>query len=479
MKTDPTTLLIIALIFWEVTFGQQETLSPAKDPITEIVIDLNDEQGVAPAEIEKYNALKRGDFFRLRIDNVNTYLYEINVSTEDVDRTVPLPESLLDLVNFGGLKSSLGNLNSPSGIVKKFVALESNTNVQRFNTEDQSIDDLKEYFAVMGSDYKLASHEIEKRYIQIDALFVRAEDFQNTMTSVHRDLLGPTPSKDDIKALLDSFEETKSEILDIKAELVQKNIQFLTVIETNKEALSKNKELKASAAEIKKVHESLVKASDDLMAQLSSKNYAQFSAVLIGILNNLDFSYTTLPIQRYGDATELVITLKPRDKNAKLSGYSTVLRMPDIEKSFWGVSSGFYVTGNPERAYSLVERVENGQTFYDFLREDTAKAELGINTLIRYGRRLGEVLDTPTFWHFGFGAGLSIDQKFKPRLMAGTGLAWGGNNKLFVDVGAIHMYYDTISKAYDLKGNTVLPEDFLVNATKLQGYFSLGYLIAL
>lgn len=63
--------------------------------------------------------------------------------------------------------------------------------------------------------------------------------------------------------------------------------------------------------------------------------------------------------------------------------------------------------------------------------------------------------------------------------MAGTGLAFGHKNKVFVDVGAIHMYYDTLSKAYELRGNTVLPEDFLVNATKIQGYVSLGYLIKL
>jgi hypothetical protein len=220
-----------------------------------------------------------------------------------------------------------------------------------------------------------------------------------------------------------------------------------------------------------------VKASDNLTAQLSAENYGKFSAVLIGILNNLDFSYTTLPIQRYSDVNELLITLKPRDKNAKLSGYSTILRMPDVEKSFWGVSTGFYVTGNPERNYSVVARIENGQTLYDFLEEDTASVELDINTMIRNGRRLGEVYDTPTFWHFGFGAGLRIDQKFKPRLMAGTGLAFGSKNKLFIDVGAVHMYYDTLSKAYELEGNTVLPKEFLVNATQINGYVSLGYLI--
>ncbi len=490
MKTNNTFLIPFALLFCGLTFAQQTTQTQQSlqmqqapqnsktNKITEIVIDLNDENGIDPVQIEKYNTLKKGQFFRLKIDNVNTYLYDVSVVNEDIDTAAELPASLLDLVDFGGIKSSMGNLNSVSEVVKKFVVLDTDAGLQSLNAGSvQTAEDLKKYFAGLKSKAKLAFTTIDTRNTEVDAIFVKAESFQNTMTTVERNIFGATPSKQDVKVTLVSFNEAKEAIQEIKSELVQENGQFLTVTEINKESIAKNKELKASSSEIKMVYGALIKASDDLIAQLSAENYGAFSAILIGVLNNLDFSYTTLPIQRYNDVNELVISMKPRDKNAKLSGYSTVLRIPDIAKSFWGVSTGFYVTGNPENNYSVVERVENGQTLFDFLEEDTASVELGINTMIRYGQRLGEILDTPTFWHFGFGAGLSIDQKFKPRLMAGTGLAFGSKNKLFIDVGAIHMYYDTLSKAYTLKANTVSPKDFLVNATKINGYVSLGYLI--
>jgi len=478
MKTHQPIIVSLALLFYGIGFAQQEPRNDYPDKLTEITIDLNDDKGIDPVQVEKYNGLKKGQFFRVKIDNVNTYLYDVSVTNEDVDTSPELPASLLDLVDFGGIKSSLGNLNSVSGIVKKFVAVQPDISIPSFDLDRiRAAEELKNYFAGLKSEAKVAFTAIGRLNTEIDAMYIRAESFQNTMTTVERNIFGEVPSKQDIKAALVSFSETKAAILGLKAKLVQENVQFLSVIEANKETLAKNKDLKASGTEIKKVYDVLIKASSHLIDQLSAENYGKFSGVLIGVLNNLDFSYTTLPIQRYSDVNELVITLKPRDKNAKLSGYSTVLRIPDIEKSFWGVSTGFYVTGNPEKNYSVIERVENGQSLYDFLEEDTSSVELGINTMIRYGRRVGEILDTPTFWHFGFGAGLSIDQKFKPRLMAGTGLAFGNKNKLLIDVGAIHMYYDTLSKAYTLEGNTVLPEDFMVNATKINGYVSVGYLI--
>lgn len=480
MKTTNTFLIPIALLFCGLTFAQRSPQNGNPDKITEIVIDLADEKGIDPVQIEKYNRLKKGQFFRLKIDNVNTYLYDISVTNEDIDTSAELPASLLDLVDFGGIKSSLGNLNSVSEVVKKFVAMSPDAGLQSFDAGMvQTAESLERYFAGLKSKAKIAFTTLDTRNTEVDGIFVKAESFQNTMTTVERNVLGAVPSKQNVKAALASFNETKTAIIETKEKLVRENTQFLTAIETNKEIIAKNKDLKASSAEIKKVYEVLIKASDNLIGQLSAENYSKFSALLIGVLNNLDFSYTTLPIQRYSDVNELVISLKPRDKNAKLSGYSTVLRIPDIEKSFWGVSTGFYLTGNPENKYSVVERVENGQSLYDFLEEDTASIELGINTMIRYGRRIGEILETPTFWHFGFGVGLNIDQKFKPRLMAGTGLAFGSKNKLFIDVGAIHMYYDTLSNAYSKRGNTVLPKDFLVNATKINGYVSLGYLISL
>ncbi|WP_373516371.1 hypothetical protein [Pricia sp.] len=480
MKANKVIPIAFVLIFYGLTFAQQAPQNSNADKITEIIIDLSDEKGIDPAQIEKYNALKRGQFFRLKIDNVNTYLYDVSVANEDIDTSTELPANLLDLVDFGGIKSSLGNLNSVSEVVRKFVAVTHDTGLQAFDTDSvQTAESLEKYFAGLKSNAKMAFASIDTRNTEVDAIFVKAESFQNTMTTLERNVLGAAPSKQDVKTALASYNEAKAAILEIKGRLVQENIQFLEVFETNEASIAKDKDLKASSAEIKKVYEALIKASDNLITQLSAENYGKFSAVLIGVLNNLDFSYTSLPIQRYNDVNEMLISLKPRDKNAKLSGYSTVLRIPDIEKSFWGVSTGFYVTGNPENNYSVVERVENGQILYDFLEEETASVELGINTMIRYGCRVGEILDTPVFWHLGFGAGLSIDQKFKPRLMAGTGLAFGGINKLFIDFGAVHMYFDTMSKAYTNQGNTILPKDFLVNATKINGYVSLGYLIRL
>ncbi|MDT7827786.1 hypothetical protein RQM65_03790 [Pricia sp. S334] len=480
MKFHNILLITLALTCNGLGFAQYQEPNNGMTPISQIVIDLNDAEGIDPGEVQKYNALKKGQFFRLKIDNVNTYLYDVSVGNEDIDTSMELPASVLDLVDFGGVKASLQNLNTVSGTIKKFVALGPETGLLGSDTDKVlTVEELRRYLAGVKSRAKSDFTALGTKTSEVENLFLQGEDFRNTMTTVERNLLGEVPSKGDIKALLVSFKERRADIFRIKEKLLRDNAGFMKVVELNKALVSENKVLKASIGEIGKVYTALIKAVDYLIEQLSAENYGKFSAVLIGVLNNLDFSYTSMPIQHHSDVNELVIQLKPRDKYAKLSRYSTVLRIPDIEKSFWAVSTGFYLTGNPENSYSIVERVDNGQSLYDFLKEDKAEIELGINTMIRHGRRIGEVLETPTFWHFGFGAGLSIDQKFKPRLMAGTGLAFGGKNKLIIDFGAVHVYYDTLSKAYTLKANTVLPKDFLVNATKIQGYVSVGYLIGL
>jgi hypothetical protein len=222
MITDKNILILCALFLMGVAFGQNESPKPNEGQITEIIIDLNDEAGIALAQIEKYNGLKRGQFFRLRIDNVNTYLYDVNVTNEDVDQSAALPESLLDLVDFGGLKSSLVHLSSVSGVVKEFVALESNTGLQRLDPgKVQTLENLKKYFAGTKSDYKSAFNEVGDRYIEVDALFVRAESYQNAMTTVERGVFGAVPSKNDIKTVLKSFDETKAGIITIKEGLAQ------------------------------------------------------------------------------------------------------------------------------------------------------------------------------------------------------------------------------------------------------------------
>ena len=480
MKTFKFIYQFFILFFCSYTFSQQQSANHTTEKIVEIIIDLNDQKGIDPIQIEKYNTLKSGEFFRIRIDNVNTFLYDVSVSNEVIDTAAELPASLLDLVDFGGIKTSLGNLNSISGVVKKFAVNTSAANVQYFDTERvQSDENLTKYFYGLKSTAKSKFAELTMLSAEVDAVFIQAESFRNTMSTVDRNVFGAEPTKGDIMAAINSFGQTKKSIVEIKEQLLEIDSKFSQVLEINTVSVSKNKDLKASAAIIQKVYEALRKASENLIAQLSTENYGKFSSLLMTVLNNLDFRYTSLPIQRFSDVNELSIHLKARDKNSKLSAYSTLLRIPDIEKSFWGVSTGFYVTGNPEKNYSIVERAENGTTLYDFLEEETASLELGINAMIRYGLRIGKVLDSPMFWHFGFGAGLSIDQKFKPRLMAGTGFAFGRKNKLFIDVGGIHMYYNTLSKAYTQRSNSIVPEKFMVNTTKINGYVSLGYLIGL
>ena len=230
---------------------------------------------------------------------------------------------------------------------------------------------------------------------------------------------------------------------------------------------------------LKKINDKLKEANTELEKLLSLENYTKISSSLMSIVNNNAFEYKSLPIQHYEDLNEIKIAIKPRDEKAQLPSYNTILRIPDYQKSFWGVSTGFYITENLEENYSIVERMQDGETVFDLVGEDNSSEELGINTMVRYGVNISRKNFKNIFWQFGFGAGITLNSKIKPRLLVGTGPAFGGKNKFFVDFGLIYVYHDKLSKVYELKGNTTQPEKFLVNSTNLNGYISLGYLIKL
>lgn len=123
--------------------------------------------------------------------------------------------------------------------------------------------------------------------------------------------------------------------------------------------------------------------------------------------------------------------------------------------------------------------LEDQTIVYDLVEENQSEQEIGINTMVRYGINLNFENKKNWFWQFGFGAGLTINERVKPRLFGGTGLAIGEKNKLIFDIGVIFMSYDKLSNAFEKTNNLTLPENFMVNASQLRGYISLGYLIKL
>lgn len=427
-----------------------------------------------------FNKLKPKEFFRIKIEGINTYLYKVEINNEDVDTTDSLPKNIFSLLDVSGLNTVVANLNSITDIVKS-IPKKDTLGMMGFENKDGKPLERNELKRQIEEHQKRVSdffEDLVKEQDSINELYIRAQDEQNKFLLVKpRDT-----STIHYKNILDDFKKLKSNMGTLNLEVVKKKGLLEGLLAANSYALKQdeNADLNALSTQLVTLYTKLETSITAVNLELSAEKYSALSSELIALENNKGYEYVSFPIQRYEDVNKLEITITPRDEKSRLNSYKTTLRIPDYEKSFWGVSTGFYITQNQEQNYSLVEKkLDDDSTVYDFISEDHSKEEVGINSMIRYGFNIGVNNYGNLFWQFGLGAGLTINEKIKPRLFVGTGLAYGKKNKLILDFGGVYMFYDKLSNAYQLEGNEAQPTNFMVTATQMRGYVSLGYTIKL
>ena len=98
--------------------------------------------------------------------------------------------------------------------------------------------------------------------------------------------------------------------------------------------------------------------------------------------------------------------------------------------------------------------------------------------MIRYGRRFEE---SGNFgWQVGFGPGLSLANKLKPRLSIGGGLYAGQKQKILSDTGISIGSVERLSKVFNTRTSyTERPTDTSISRTTVGVYFSLSCLFGL
>jgi hypothetical protein len=441
-----------------------------------IVIKLNSTTNELNILRNSYNELKPNELFRIKIEGINTYLYKVEINNEDINTTADLPKSILSLVDLGGLKDVMTNLNSISEIVKSLPEKESKDSGEELVTT-KGVDELEVQINQHKGKVQNNFEALVKYQTDVNNLYMTAQDEQNKLL-----LVNGTATNIDYTTILSNFKIIKNDLDALNFEIVKNKALLEGIISANSKTLKEeaNAGLNTLATQLITIYTKLEAVVLAINSELSATKYTALSTSLMELENNKKFEFVSLPIQRYEDVNKLEIKLIPRDEKAKLNTYKMILRIPDYEKSFWGVSTGFYITQNQERNFSLVERqLDDDSTVYDFIAENQSKQEVGVNTMVRHGINIGGESYRNLFWQFGFGAGLTINEKVKPRLLLGTGIAIGKKNKIMFDVGGIYMFYDKLSNAYQLEGNETMPSNFLVGATQFRIYYSLGYTIKL
>ena len=156
----------------------------------------------------------------------------------------------------------------------------------------------------------------------------------------------------------------------------------------------------------------------DAFASISADKTNELLSSIVFIQNNDSKTYTSLPIKFNGEQAKVQIFITPRDEKYNLQSYYSQIIFPQKIKTYTVVGISFYGSSLYDRAYSTIKTKVNNSTYnYSFKEENSSKAELGIAALLRYDKKWND--DNNFGGHFNIGAGVSISNKIKPRVLFG------------------------------------------------------------
>lgn len=448
--------------------------------------------------------LKYGDYIRVKIDSLNTFLYKVTINSKDSIIHTSLPSNPFGLISTEVLNGLVAGLSPVNSIFTSSLLPPSEE--QGESTEKLSIvnDPIfkKKLRTLLGQNLKDKEQQIDstvsailnRKIIEQNEEYDSILNFKEIYNKItyegvkysqslrleQRDTeILRIPNDLDYKKLRKTIDSLNKQIYGKLHYLNKEHLHYLSILSPLLKLVKEEDSYKEKRTLIDAVQLELTKTYQELLKNTSSKTQKELLSSFITIKNHLAYRHISLPVPYLGNLKELDINIVPQsDSTSRLSDYSTKLYFPTTKKTFWGISTGFYFAKDLNENYSVKELLNaDNDTIYNLIKEDSGKTEIGLKAMVRKGWKINK--EGNLFWNMGFGPGIKITDKVKPRIFLGTGFAFGRKNKLFADFGAVYMFYDKLSNAVDLLNNRTKPESILVTATKVQYYFSIGYSLGL
>lgn len=224
---------------------------------------------------------------------------------------------------------------------------------------------------------------------------------------------------------------------------------------------------------------------------IADKIDSAFGNTLIGnvcdqIKANSINEFISLPYSVNGDLVKLDIKIEPLEPTKNPQPYNTIINLPNKRSTFWGFSTGVYMSGLGKKAESWswktnIQQSSSNPPKYDTLnysltKEENGKTEIGISALLHVGCFIKKLPEVGI--QFAFGPGLSMESKPKPRILIGAGLIIGKRNQLMITGGWIGGPVKVLSSAYDpAKVYPSAPNDITKDRFNKAGFVSLSYSI--
>jgi len=422
-------LLILIWSFSGKVFAQNNQVCKSK------IIEIN----FAQRSIPKFHfcRIRKGDYYTIRINDINQNLFRIDLSVRDTVTEKPLETPVFGNFNLEALsKLATGIAPLSTSLDREVVALRAV--------------DIREEMSEYKDSFDLYLTKSNSIYDSIDS--IKLEVYKIRLNALKLDNPGAKFSYDD---MLTKLFKINSEISKLKRAAVKKKEDYDRFSSANKDAITQDNNLKLIDTVIKDKYEKFITVVTEGSLAVTADKIHELLMPIVLIDNNKDNTYTSMPFQFTGDEAKVRISIVPRDEKFSLQQYSTQIIFP-AKKSYTHIGLSYYVSSLHDEPYSVADSIANDTvSHYKIVREDGSDFEMGLTALLRYGIKFGK--DDIVGFHGALGAGISLAEKIKPRFFAGAGLSFGIKHMVAVDAGVIMGYADRLSDAADL--SETYPDD--------------------
>jgi len=488
-------LFVVILVLLHIVGANAQNKSEMSE-IKEITLDFKQKKYLNP---EGINKIKRGDFYKLIIKNINLNLYEVSLDKIDSFSGNPLTMPGITSLGAEGLTTILSSCSSLGSIIagvaqkidenaenqkdtiapgnkyKSILLSKIDENKTREKELLGKIENFNTAIKSTADKLKEKSKAIDDFFFQKNAIILNSQLENPACSTWKASVDNCTTLESDLKIIT----EFRSDIDNISKALKLQFDMYSDIAVKMKDLIEKNEKLKSADEVVRKNHGELEVAIKGIAKNVDASHADSLMSSLISVYNNLNYEYTSLPLQFTKDKATLTIKITPKKSANYLQSYSTNLEFPLKSKWFYGVSSGFYGSWLHDDAYSVSSFIPSSDTvpWYKVVQESPGNMEVGISAMVHGGYK---IWDPYLSIQIGFGPAISISKTVRPRLMFGGGVAFGNKHKILITGGFMTGYVDRLSNAYDLSTlYKTQPEKIVVSTLDWNGFISVAYLFSL
>ena len=434
-----------------------------------IQIDLTD----TASHIGLNKKLRTGDWYQVRLKNINLNAFKVNVTTADSFYTFSLKTP-----SFKDLPTDLISTLSSDLLSSIDISLFQDIDVGNTEKILKNGNHFTEYVSASNpvSLLRYTATDIKQEIIQFknsyNAKMLEVDNLRNEAI-----VNGKIDQCFHNLVYIRTNELRKElESLNIKIKL---HLMAVNNFEAQNAVTISKAPLKAEVQKLKEFNAELVKSQSKLNEALSVKQISPMLLQSRFFDKNNTMSYTTIPQRFNGTKSTVSILLTPRDSSYILNSYSTKFVIEQKKSFYFGTGLSFYISGLSDQNFSTVKETSANDTTYSVVAEDPTRFEVGISSLLRAGLYHQYNNKVEVGGHLSFGPGVSISEKVRPRILLGGGVSFGsGKHAISFDGGFI--FGPVRQKSNSINDGDIFserPEKLTVSTSETSLFASFGYMV--